>query len=182
MFNCDYSITCNTNRKNETDGKQGGHTRHKWQWNTTVGWLVSWCFEPSQPQRITSGLNTNFTLSPSYSFYESSYHKLCFLSLFIFRGNSARQPASGRATYFILRVLTGTMCLATANTGKTGRGFGKNAGEWTGRVEISKEKIPGSKRSRPSPSRRSYVKKGLNIGSSTWRDPLREVVFCRFDS
>ena len=29
--------------------------------------------------------------------------------------------------------------LATANTGKIGRGFGKNAGEWTGRVEISKE-------------------------------------------
>ena len=27
--------------------------------------LISWCFEPSQPQRITSGLNTNFTLSPS---------------------------------------------------------------------------------------------------------------------
>ena len=29
---------------------------------------------------------------------------------------------------------------------KIGRGFGKSAGEWTGRVEISKE-IPGSKRS-----------------------------------
>ena len=28
--------------------------------------------------------------------------------------------------------------LATDNTGKIGRGFGKNAGEWTGRVEISK--------------------------------------------
>ena len=28
---------------------------------------VSWCFEPSQPQRITSGLKTNFNLSPSYS-------------------------------------------------------------------------------------------------------------------
>ena len=27
-----------------------------------------------------------------------------------------------------------------------GRGFGKNAGEWTGRVEISKEDLPGSKR------------------------------------
>ena len=27
--------------------------------------LVSWCFKPSQPQRITSGLNTNFTPSPS---------------------------------------------------------------------------------------------------------------------
>ena len=37
--------------------------------------------------------------------------------------------------------------LATANTGQIGRGFGKNAGEWTGRVEISKEEIPGSKRS-----------------------------------
>ena len=37
--------------------------------------------------------------------------------------------------------------LATANTRKIGRGFGKNAGEWTGRVEISKKEIPGSKRS-----------------------------------
>ena len=37
--------------------------------------------------------------------------------------------------------------LATANTGEIERGFGKNAGEWTGRVEISKEEIPGSKRS-----------------------------------
>ena len=34
--------------------------------------------------------------------------------------------------------------LATANTGKIGRGFGKNAGEWTRRVEISNEEIPGS--------------------------------------
>ena len=37
--------------------------------------------------------------------------------------------------------------LATANTGEIGRGFRKNAGEWTGKVEISKEEIPGSKRS-----------------------------------
>ena len=37
--------------------------------------------------------------------------------------------------------------LATANTGEIGRGFGKNAGKWTRRVEISKEEIPGSKRS-----------------------------------
>ena len=35
---------------------------------------------------------------------------------------------------------------ATANTGKMGRGFGKNAREWTGRVEINKEEISGSKR------------------------------------
>ena len=37
--------------------------------------------------------------------------------------------------------------LATANTGEIGRGFGKSAGEWTGSVEIGKEKILGSKRS-----------------------------------
>ena len=37
--------------------------------------------------------------------------------------------------------------LATAYTGKIGRGFEKNAGEWTGRVEINKEEIRGSKRS-----------------------------------
>ena len=36
-------------------------------------------------------------------------------------------------------------CLATANTGKIGRGFGKNADEWTRRVEISKGEISGSK-------------------------------------
>ena len=37
--------------------------------------------------------------------------------------------------------------LAIANTGEIGRGFAKNAGEWTGRVVISKEEIPVSKRS-----------------------------------
>ena len=36
--------------------------------------------------------------------------------------------------------------LAIANTGEIGRGFRKNAGEWTGRAEISKEEIHGSKR------------------------------------
>ena len=37
--------------------------------------------------------------------------------------------------------------LATANTRKNRERVGKNAGEWAGRVEISKEEIPGSKRS-----------------------------------
>ena len=40
---------------------------------------VSWCFEPSQPQRTASGLKTNFNLTPSYSFHKSLYHK-SFLS------------------------------------------------------------------------------------------------------
>ena len=50
-------------------------------------------------------------------------------------------------TYFILWAYTGTMCKPQPTQGKTGRGFGKNAGEWTGSVEISKKEIPGSKRS-----------------------------------
>ena len=35
--------------------------------------------------------------------------------------------------------------LATSNTGKLRRGLEKNTGEWTGRVETSKEEIPSSK-------------------------------------
>ena len=38
--------------------------------------LVSWYFEPRQPQRITSRLKTMFSLSPIYSARKSSYHKL----------------------------------------------------------------------------------------------------------
>ena len=42
----------------------------------------------------------------------------------------------------------GDLFILQANAGKkNGRGFGKNAGEWTGRVEISEEELPGSKRS-----------------------------------
>ena len=41
-----------------------------------VSELVSWYFEPSQPQRITSGLKTMFNLSAIYSACKSSYHKL----------------------------------------------------------------------------------------------------------
>ena len=63
-----------------------------------------------------------------------------FLGLFIFRGHSTREPASGRVTFFYSAGLHRNHVLATANTGKIGRGFGKNSGEWTGRVEISKEK------------------------------------------
>ena len=75
-----------------------------------VGQLVSWYFEPSYPQWITSGLNTNFTLSPSYSFHKSSYHKsFGFFNLFIVHGHSTREPASNRVTYFILRAYTGTV-------------------------------------------------------------------------
>ena len=42
---------------------------------------------------------------------------------------------------------TKELVLATASTGKSQKRFWNNAGEWFGRVEISKEEIPGSKRS-----------------------------------
>ena len=122
---------------------------NKLQFNSKLFIKRSWCFEPSQQQRITSGLNTNFTLSPSHSFHKSSYHKpccCCFFSLFIFHGHSTREPASSSMTYFILRAYTGTGVSHSQHRGKKiGRGFGKYAGEWTERVEISKEEIPCSK-------------------------------------
>ena len=37
--------------------------------------LVRWYFEPSQPQRISSGLKTNFNPSPSHSAHKTSNHK-----------------------------------------------------------------------------------------------------------
>ena len=67
-------------------------------------------------------------------------------SLFIFRGHSAQEPASSRVTYFILRAYTG-IGVSHSQREKIARGFGKNAGKWTGRVEIRKEEIPGSERS-----------------------------------
>ena len=106
--------------------------------------LVSWCFEPSQPQ--TSGLNTNFTLSPSYSFHKSPYHKSCFLSLFTLRRYSTREPASGRVAYLFCGP-TQEPCVSHSQHRKNQERFGKNADEWTRRVEIGKEEIPGSKRS-----------------------------------
>ena len=70
-----------------------------------------------------------------------------FFSLFIFRGHSTREPASGRVTYFILQAYTGTTCKPQPTQEKSGEVLGKNGAEWTGRIEISKEEIPGSKRS-----------------------------------
>ena len=52
-----------------------------------------------------------------------------------------------RVTYFILQAYTGTGVSHSQRRKKILRGFGKNAGEWTGRVEISKEEIPGGKHS-----------------------------------
>ena len=46
---------------------------------------------------------------------------------------------------YMPRALNTGTCRPTQE--KIGRGCGKNAGEWTGRVEISKEELPRSKHS-----------------------------------
>ena len=88
-----------------------------------------------------------YSISKSYSFHKSSYHKSFFFSLFIFRGHSTRELASGRVTYFSLWAYTGTSVSHCQHRKKSGEVLEKNAGEWTGRVGINKEEIPGSKRS-----------------------------------
>ena len=84
--------------------------------------LVSWCFEPSQPQMITSGLNTNFTLFPSYSFHKSSYHKSCFFVVVFLPIYIPRALNTGtclrKGDLFYSAGLHRNHVLATANTEK----------------------------------------------------------------
>ena len=97
--------------------------------DSLVGWLVSWCFKPSQPQSITSGLDTNFTLSTSYSFHKSSYHNSCFFEpIYIVRALNTG-TCLRKDDLFYSAGLYRNHLLATANTGKIGSGLGKNAGE-----------------------------------------------------
>ena len=71
--------------------------------------------------------------------------QVMFFRLFLFRRHSTREPASGKLTYFILRAYTGTGVSHSQHRKKSGEVLEKNAGERTGRVEISNEEIPGSK-------------------------------------
>ena len=68
--------------------------------------------------------------------------------LFIFRGQSTMEPrptlnlTTSRVTQFILRAHTGTGVSHSQHRKHSGEVFGKqNAGKWTGRVKISKEKL-----------------------------------------
>ena len=69
-------------------------------------------------------------LSPGYSFHKSSYHKSCFLSLFIFRGHSTREPASSRVFSFILRAYTGTGVSHSQHREKIGRFLRRKKCKW----------------------------------------------------
>ena len=113
--------------------------------------LVRWCYEPSQPKRITSGLKTNFNLSPAYSFQKSLFHKSLLLksqlkfsprkanpekqqhmpwSLLKFRGHSTLEPALSRATYFILQTYTAT--------GLSHKQHGKNSGDVLEKMQVNR--------------------------------------------
>ena len=129
-----------------------------------------WCFEPSQPQRITLGLKTNVSLPPSYSFHELLYHKSLFLKPQLkfypqFRNANPKKTITHvlELIYMPRALNTGDLhragwpilfcrpsqepVLATANTAKTCERFWIFLGEWTGREIINEEEIPGSKRS-----------------------------------
>ena len=72
-------------------------------------------------------------------------------SRFIFVGHSARELALNvcndeQSDIFLHYGPAQEQVLAISITGKTRKRFGKNAGEWTGRVKISKEEIPGTRR------------------------------------
>ena len=152
----------------------------KGQPSSTLVKLVSWlvgALSPVNHKGLHQGwIQTSLYLQViHFTSHQTTSH--VFFSLSIFRGHSTREPASSRVTYFILRALNTGTCIqqgdlfysaglhrnhvsATAKTGEIGRGFGKNAGEWTGRVEISKEEIPGSKR-----SMYGYILKGERLSS-----------------
>ena len=55
---------------------------------------------------------------------------------------------TGKVTYFNLRAHTGTCISHSQHRKDSGEILEKNAGEWTEKVEISKEEIPGSRRSK----------------------------------
>ena len=70
-----------------------------------------------------------------------------FLAYLIFREHPKWEPASSRVPILFCGP-TQEPCVSHSQHRKNfGRGFGKNAGEWTRSVEISKEEIPGTKRS-----------------------------------
>ena len=68
------------------------------------GWseqYVSWCFEPSQPLRIISGLKEDFNPSLRYSAYESmnAYHNFSTTQLKIFLMGSEQADKQGQKAY-----------------------------------------------------------------------------------
>ena len=70
------------------------------------GWLVSWCFEPSQPLGVTSGLNTNSDLFLSYSAHESPNidHNISTAQLFQIYTQITRISTKPHTFYIIVKI------------------------------------------------------------------------------
>ena len=96
--------------------------------------------------RITSGLKTNFTLSPSYSFQSHSTTIHVFWA-YLYSAGTQHGNLHPAGWPILFCGPTQKPCVSRSQHRKNRERFWKNAGEWTGRVEISEEEIPGSKRS-----------------------------------
>ena len=125
--------------------------------------LVSWCFEPSQPRRITSAqkkkilqsisqLVTPQVILPKDSFSRTTTENLTTISVRKPRKTTTQvlKPISSpraldtgtfiqQGDLFYSAGLHWNWCQPRLTTEKLGRGLEKNAGEWTGKIEISKK-------------------------------------------
>ena len=92
----------------------------------TRGRLGQFWVQPSPLQRITSGLNTNFTLSPGHSFHKSSYHKSCvFFLAYLYSAGTQNGNLHPGGWPVLFCGPTQEPVLATANTGKNRERFWK---------------------------------------------------------
>ena len=106
------SVSTATNEHARIDHQSSQQSWSARNETSSSSYLVSWYFEPSRPQRLTSRLNTNFTLSPSPSY---SFHKSLHTSHMFFEPIQILQALNTgtciwQVTYFSLWAYTGTMC------------------------------------------------------------------------
>ena len=112
------------------------HETHK---DLLVSWLVLWA--QSTKKNYIRAKHKFHSITESFISQVIIPQVLCFLEpIDIPRAHSTRKPASSRVTIYSAGLHRNQ--LTQENLRKL---WEKNAGEWTGRVEISKEEIPGSK-------------------------------------
>ena len=87
--------------------------------------LVSWCFEPSQPQRIRSELNTNFTLSPSHIHFTSHHSTSHVFWAYLYSVGTQHGNLHPAGWPILFCGPKQEPVLATANTGKIQERFWK---------------------------------------------------------
>ena len=104
-----------------------------------MAWLVLWAQSTSKDYiRAEHKLHSVSKLFIS----QVIIPQVMFLNLFIFRGHSAREPASSRVAYVILRAYTGTGVSHSKHRKNSGEILEKkNAGKWTKRVEVRKKSL-----------------------------------------